>query len=238
MTSTSKPLEEFYLQDSRGYVGTNISWWQEGGNGYTTDLRKAHKYSKDEAIRSHNSRSTDIPWSKSYIDTRTHPAVDMQYIKREVALLVPALQGDYLGDTLPENISDEFYLQDSRDYVGNDVLWRVSEGFAVSNDISRARVFSRDAVRRIAFGKSDRRILNERISDILWPKAYIDAKTRPAVDRHHVKIDEALLGTGIVLQKPGKVRPDQYRCYNCNRFMSAKQMWSGECPNCGADSRP
>lgn len=76
----------FYLQDSRSYVGNDVMWWAHEGNGYTTDLSKAQTYSKDEAQRMHNSRPSDIPWPKDYIDKKTRPAVDMQYIKRDEAL--------------------------------------------------------------------------------------------------------------------------------------------------------
>jgi hypothetical protein len=78
--------EQFYLQDSRGYVGNDVLFWAKNGNGYTTDLRNAHVYSKEEAVKQHESRPTDIPWPKEYIDAKTRPAVDMQYIKRDEAL--------------------------------------------------------------------------------------------------------------------------------------------------------
>lgn len=76
----------FYLQDSRTYVGNDVMWWAKDGKGYTTDLRNAHVYSQEEAQGQHNCRETDIPWSKDYIDARTRPAVDAQYIKRDEAL--------------------------------------------------------------------------------------------------------------------------------------------------------
>jgi hypothetical protein len=76
----------FYLQDSRSYVGNDVVWWAKNGQGYTTDLRLAQVYSKEEAVAQHNSRETDIPWPKDYIDGKTRPAVDMQYIKRNEAL--------------------------------------------------------------------------------------------------------------------------------------------------------
>lgn len=77
----------FYLQDSRSYVGNDVLWWAQNKSGYTTDLRKAHVFTKDEAQRQHNSRPSDIPWPKEYIDGKTRPAVDMQYIKRDEALV-------------------------------------------------------------------------------------------------------------------------------------------------------
>lgn len=121
----------FYLQDSRSYVGNDVRWWAKDGKGYTTDLRKAHVYTKEEAVKQHESRETDIPWPKEYIDARTRPAVDMQYIKR----------------------------------------------------------------------------------------------------------DEALAGTGIVLKKPEKQKAEQYRCEFCGCFMSQFQMWS-QCKKCGGENRP
>lgn len=77
--------DEYYLQDSRSYVGNDILWWCING-GYTTDLSKAEVFSKDEAIHNHKSRNSDIPWPKSYIDKRTRPAVDMQNTDIEIAL--------------------------------------------------------------------------------------------------------------------------------------------------------
>jgi len=76
----------FYLQDSRSYVGNDALWWAKEGKGYTTDLSKADLYSREDAVRQHNCRETDIPWPQEYIEARTSPAVDMQCIKRDEAL--------------------------------------------------------------------------------------------------------------------------------------------------------
>lgn len=76
----------FYMQDSRGYVGNDVLWWAKGGNGYTTDLSKAEVYGLEQAQQMHNARPSDIPWPKDYIDQKTRPAVDMQYIRRDEAL--------------------------------------------------------------------------------------------------------------------------------------------------------
>lgn len=79
--------DEFYLQDSRSYVGNDMLFWAMDGKGYTTDLRKAQVYTKADAVAQHHCRETDIPWPKDYIDGKTRPAVDMQYVKRDEALL-------------------------------------------------------------------------------------------------------------------------------------------------------
>ncbi|WP_025517582.1 hypothetical protein [Bordetella trematum] len=76
----------FYLQDSRSYVGNDMLFWRPDGGGYTTDLREAATYTREEAQEKHNSRATDIPWPKGYIDAKTRPACDMQYVRRDEAL--------------------------------------------------------------------------------------------------------------------------------------------------------
>lgn len=84
------PGDTFYLQDSRGYVGNAVSWHREGQHGYTCDPREAHVFTRDEAIRAHRNRATDIPWPKEYIDERTSMVVDMQRLDPTVAVLVEA----------------------------------------------------------------------------------------------------------------------------------------------------
>ncbi len=78
--------ELYYLQDKRSYVGNDILWWAKDGKGYTTDLSQAEVYTKEEALRQHQSRESDVPWPKNYIDQHTRPAVDMQYVDISVAL--------------------------------------------------------------------------------------------------------------------------------------------------------
>lgn len=92
----------FYVQDSRGCVGNDVLWWRAGGKGYTTDLSEAGLYPKAEAQSMHNNRTTDIPWPKDYVEARTRPAVDVQFLNRELAhaetgitLAVPAKLTEY-----------------------------------------------------------------------------------------------------------------------------------------------
>lgn len=85
--SRPKKEKQYYLQDSRGYAGNIIIWWGMGRRGYTSDLRKAHVFSEEEAISQNKCRATDIPWPKSYVDSKGHPTVvDMQYVKIKEAL--------------------------------------------------------------------------------------------------------------------------------------------------------
>ena len=47
--------DKYYLQDSRGHVGNDMLFWAKDGKGYTTDLSRAHVYTKGDAVRQHNS---------------------------------------------------------------------------------------------------------------------------------------------------------------------------------------
>jgi hypothetical protein len=126
-------------------------------------------------------------------------------------------------------VSDLFYLQDSRSYVGNDMLFWAKDGNGYTTDLRLAEVFTKeDAITRH----------RSRETDIPWPKEYIDARTRPAVDMQYVKRNEALAGTGIELTKLRPKRPDVINCVECGRFIGGTQRYLENCANCGADNRP
>ena len=122
-----------------------------------------------------------------------------------------------------------FYLQDSRSFVGNDVLWWSKGGNGYTTDLSKAAVYTEDAAQGMHFART---------SDIPWPKDYIDAKKRPAVDFQYIKQAEALAGTGIEIVKPPPKRKETLSCYGCGQFMSEAIYWAGPCPNCSVDNRP
>ena len=78
--------DEYYLQDTRYYVGNCVLWWRKNAEGYCTDLREAHVFTKEEAYRRHDVRASDIPWPKAYIDARSVPTVDFQKLERAEAM--------------------------------------------------------------------------------------------------------------------------------------------------------
>lgn len=127
-------------------------------------------------------------------------------------------------------MSDEelYYLQDSRSYVGNDVLWWAKDGKGYTTDLSKAHVYTKTE----AVGQH-----NCRETDIPWPKDYVDAKTRPAVDMQYIDRTEALVGTGIRLRKPARPKRQPYRCDHCGKFMRQEQQYE-PCPHCGGDNMP
>ncbi|HJV53068.1 MAG TPA: hypothetical protein VJ652_16495 [Noviherbaspirillum sp.] len=127
-------------------------------------------------------------------------------------------------------MSDQYYLQDSRSYVGNDMLFWAKDGNGYTTDLRKAQVYAKaEAVSRH----------QSRETDIPWPKSYIDAKTRPAVDMQHVSRAEALKDTGIELIKPRKPKRETYRCHGCGKFLSIADYYSSSgCTHCKADNRP
>lgn len=126
-------------------------------------------------------------------------------------------------------MTDLFYLQDSRSYVGNDMLFLAKDGAGYTTDLSKAETYSRELVQSMH---------EIRPSDIPWPKAYIDAKTRPAVDMQYVNRTDALRGTGIELVKPLKPKRETYRCHGCGQFLRINDYYGGPCPSCHTDNRP
>jgi hypothetical protein len=126
-------------------------------------------------------------------------------------------------------VSDLFYLQDSRTYVGNDMMFWAKDGKGYTTDMRLAEVYTKDEAQRRH---------NHRASDIPWPKDYIDARTRPAVDMQHVNRAAALAGTGIELAKPRPKTPDTINCTGCGRFMGGTQRYLQDCEHCGTNNRP
>ena len=121
-----------------------------------------------------------------------------------------------------------FLLQDSRSYVGNDMLfWKDGGGY--TTDVSKAERFTQEK----AVSQHECRE-----TDIPWPVDYIEAKTRPAVDHQYVKIREALADTGITLKKPQRQNPATSRCHHCGKFIRVVDFYCGPCPHCGGDNRP
>lgn len=112
----------FFLQDGRGLVGENLMFWAKGG-GYTSDLRQADPFSKDNAVAQHRIRQTDIPWPADYLHARFYTPVDMQYLSH-----------------VDRNCKDvAFYRQLPDGFIGNDILWVTAD--EASTDLRCARVF-------------------------------------------------------------------------------------------------
>jgi len=79
--------EYYYVQDKRSYVGNAVLWWAQDNRGYTTDLNRAHKYTKQDIVKQFaRKRETDIVWRASHVENAVREYVDGQYLKREFSV--------------------------------------------------------------------------------------------------------------------------------------------------------
>lgn len=205
--------DQFYLQDSRTNVGTGAMWWQAGG-GYGTSIDRAEVFTREKAVQQYESRETDLPWPKTYIDERHHIGVDCQLVTPDDAVQAGA------GES-------SFYAAFHREWDGNDLIWLSTAGGRTS-DLAQAQKFS--AAEPPALSANGFQV---------FPAAYIDGKARRVISVTRMDHKQALRGAGLKLKKikPQKVRRNTYRCGPCGRILSELQNYS-ECPNCGAENRP
>jgi hypothetical protein len=90
----------YYLQDARHHamVGNCPSFRRPDGNGYTTNLDEAARFTFEDAMKQHQCRETDLPWLCTEVDKLRRPTVDCQYMPRSwdtqrAALAAQAKQG-------------------------------------------------------------------------------------------------------------------------------------------------
>jgi len=127
-------------------------------------------------------------------------------------------------------MSELFYLQDSRSYVGNDMLFWGKKNRGYTTNLDKAEVYTKES----AVAQNRRRD-----TDIPWPKEYVDSVARPAVDMQYAHINDALENTDIKLAKPEKIRKETYRCYHCGIFLNKYDYYSASgCKKCGGSNLP
>lgn len=69
----------------------------------------------------------------------------------------------------------KYYMQDTRDYVGNSMLWWAKDGKGYVCDIRRAHVFT----------LAEARSWTHRETDVLWPCEYIDKRIAHHIDMQY-----------------------------------------------------
>ncbi len=89
-----------------------------------------------------------------------------------------------------------YYLQDSRNYSGNDLLWWGKNGAGYVTDLRKAQTFTRlEALQQNT----------ARETDIPWPKNYADVHIKYAVDSQDVSLSAALEGKISLSANPTKI---------------------------------
>lgn len=159
----------FYMMCLRETVGSNASFHCHNGNGYSSDIRQAHVYTREEAQRRWDyGRTIDLPVSADDIDALAMWHTDHQRLS-----------------------CDSQITPDCREYVayvrgtwnGNDVYWLQDIGLP-TDDFSKARVFSE--------ARQDDK-------ELVWlPFAVADAIKRPTFNIHQLNRRVMVQGAGLV----------------------------------------
>lgn len=124
----------FYLSCTRERVGSNEGFWAKNGKGYTTDLRKAHVYSLDEAQKAWDKgREIDRPLCAERVNSYAIYKVDYQYIPNKT--------------TIDNSISYVAFFRNEWD--GNDVYWVSDMGMKTTN-FSRAEIFPKSHIKELS----------------------------------------------------------------------------------------
>lgn len=93
---TKPATDEYFLQDTRSYVGNCPMWWGIKG-GYTSRIDRARRYTLADAMKQHVARDTDLPWACAEIELLQRPTIDMQELPRsnagQAAALIAMIEG-------------------------------------------------------------------------------------------------------------------------------------------------
>lgn len=190
-------MTNFYLRDSRGNTGSSCMFWAENGNGYTTNLDRAHVYTLEEAQRHFNDRHTDVPLSKALVDELVTVRVDHQYLDES--------QGGEVAD------GGEYVIHVSRgDYDGNDVYWKAERGCTVN--LSDALVLTKDEAEQAM------RFLDDAV---IYPFLYAVSISRRTFQARNVNERRMITAAGIRKPKLRRERPTTGRtrgnCPDCGK---------------------
>jgi hypothetical protein len=203
--------QQYYLQDSRGLTGDNLMFWGDPG-GYTSNVDMSEVWTHERAFAQNRCRPEDIPWPVEYVRAHSRYVVDMQNVIKHEA---PA-----------EDPNNEFYLAMSGNYIGNDIQFATAGKSGYSTDLGQARVYN---------------LTNEpapQSNSVLWPKSYIDARKRLAMNVKGASLKEALGDAFTLLTKRPKPKAERYRCEGCGIFMTVVNYYAGACKRCDTDNRP
>lgn len=187
----------FYLRDTRTNVGSTCMFWALNGNGYTSNLDKAHVYTLEEAQRHFNGRHTDVPLSKALVDELVTVRVDHQYLDES--------QGGEVVD------GGEYVIHVSRgDYDGNDVYWKAERGCTAN--LSDALVLTKDEAEQAM------RFLDDAL---IYPFLYVVSISRRTFQARNVNERRMITVAGIRKPKHRRERPTTGRtrgnCPDCGK---------------------
>lgn len=188
-----KPENEFYLRDTRSDVGSTCMFWAIDGCGYTSNLAKAHVFSRQEAQEYADRREHFIPLSKSKVDLVSTIRVDMQYLETNTDLSKGIVIHKRVGS-----------------YDGNDIYFASADGGRTLN-YNEAEVFTEDNFIEALIGTGG----------AVLSKAFIDTICRRTVQSENINHRKMITASGIKYRAPrqrmttGKTRGN---CPECGKI--------------------
>lgn len=193
----SNAQELFYLRDSRSNVGSSAMFWAIKG-GYTSDLSKAEKFTRERAVSQYNIRETDIPVRCDLADANAYRAVDMQNLPDECAT------------------DDLLYLVIKNRFDGNNVLF-IGGSHNKSHDLSLIQPVTKEIAYQAI--EQDRQIT-------CYPVSAIESIARPVVNADLIDTSMVLRKAKIKMVKVKRYRPTKgltrHNCPECGRI-----VWHG-----------
>ncbi|MBS4689886.1 hypothetical protein [Aeromonas veronii] len=186
----------FYLRDTRTNVGSTCMFWALNGNGYTSNLDKAHVYTLEEAQSHFNDRYTDVPLSKALVDELATVRVDHQYLDDSMAGLKEGC--------------DQYVIHCCiGDFDGNDVYWKAQKGSTVC--LSDALILTAEEVRHALW--------NDEVA--FYPLEYVKSISRRTFQARNVNERRMITVAGIRMPKRRRERPTTGRhrgnCPDCGK---------------------
>ena len=190
-------MTSFYLRDTRTNVGSTCMFWTLNGNGYTSNLDKAHVYTLEDAQRHFNDRYTDVPLSKALVDELATVRVDHQYLDDSMAGLVTGC--------------DQYVIHCCiGDFDGNDVYWKAERGCTVN--LSDAMVLTKDEAEQAM------RFLDDAV---IYPFLYAVSISRRTFQARNVNERRMITAAGIRKPRRKRERPTTGRtrgnCPDCGK---------------------
>ena len=186
--------DQYYMQDSRSLLGTNVVFHRKNGCGYGTNLDELEVYTREEAQWQHDRRETDIPLLKSLVDELSILAVDHQVLPES-------------GTIDPD---DKYVIQVDRHWNGNDILF-IGDACETYN-YANAYIFS----------KIDTAHFTNIENLTVFSKKSIDDIARRTFQAENIDRRKMIFKPGIKLTKPKRSRPTTGRtrgnCPDCGKI--------------------
>lgn len=198
---------EFYLLDTRTYLGSTCTFWAIDGHGYVSDLTKAHVFNLKEAQKWANKKNHFTPLSKAQVDALATKRIDCQQLESDK------------DHSLSEGI---VINSPPREFDGNDIYFLAEDGKVTAN-YNEARVFTPDeALKKLT-----------QTTGKIMSKAFLDSICRPTFQKQNINKRKMMGSAGIKYRSPKKrIRSGKQRtnCPKCGKIMWVR--YDGDNPCC------